>query len=251
VKEKPILEYALRAPDSQRVTATQFVEHFSKVETATIPAMRCPLCGEPVHFTRTHDRAHKAHFAHTTGAQAACPLINATLPVSTAFLTIYPHDVRLGHRRRSEFAEHWRHHLAEIRRYAPGFSVVRLTQSLAHADVLHIWSCPTLAVADIPYILLVLSAFIAETHGATQPTWLRFLFDTSVLEIGDLRRPGRLAPRLFRLHYRAAHNSMFPNANHLLDWSEVPMSSEFLNGSTSNVMLSEAATFAEFLHPGS
>lgn len=250
MKEKPILEYALRAPDSQRIAATQFVEHSSKIGTVTIPALRCPLCGEPVHFARTHDRAHKAHFAHTAGVKAACPLVNATLPISTTFLTIYPHDARLAHRRRSEFAEHWQHHLAEIRRHAPSFSVVRLTQSLAHADVLHIWSCPTLAVEDIPYILLVLSAFIAETHGATHPTWLRFLFDASILEISDLRRTDRLAPRLFRLHYRAAHNSMFPNANHLLDWSEIPMNREFLNGDTSNVMTSEATTFTEFMRPG-
>jgi hypothetical protein len=250
VKEKPILEYALCAPDSRRITATQFLERFGKVEPAIVPALRCPLCGEPVHFTRTHDRSHKAHFAHTAGVKAACALVDVMLPVSTAFLTIYPHDA-LGRQRRSEFARHWQHHLTEIRRHAPSFSVMRFTHSLAHADVLHIWSCPTLVAQDIPYILLVLSAFIAETTGVAHPTWLRFMFDASVIEIGDLRRPGKLAPRLFRLHYRAAHNSMFPNASHLLDWSEVPMSRGFLDGDASNVMVSEATAFAEFMHPES
>ena len=251
VKEKPILEYALRATDNQRVTAIQFSEHFGKNALAATPELRCPVCGERVHLTRTHDRSHRAYFVHTSGVNAACPLVNTSLPVITAFLTIYPHNVRLGNKRRGEFAAHWQYHFAEIRRHVPSFSVLRFTQSLAQADVLHVWSCPTLALEDIPYILLVLSAFIVEAPGVTHPTWLRFLFDTSILEIGDLRRPRKLAARFFRLHYRAAHNSMFPNASHLLDWAEIPMGRGFLNGDAPNVMASEAAVFADFMHPES
>jgi hypothetical protein len=248
VKEKPILEYALRAPDSERITVAQHLEQLSDVDPAAAPPMRCPVCGERVHLARMHDRAHTPHFVHTAGVRALCPLVNVTLPITTAFLNIYPYNTRLGYQRRREFAQHWRHHLAEIRRHAPNFSVVRLTHSLAQADVLQMWSCPTLALQDVPYILLVLSTFIAQTPGLAHPTWLRFLFDTSVKEVGDLRRPDRFAPRFFRLHYRPAHNSMFPDASHLLDWSEVAMSGAFLQADCSNVMMSEAATFSEFMN---
>jgi hypothetical protein len=40
---------------------------------------------------------------------------------------------------------------------------------------------------------------------------------------------------------------MFPNASHLLDWAEVPMSGEFLHESFASVMVAEAATFAQFM----
>jgi len=247
VKEKPTLEYALRAPDNQRITVAQYLEYFTEADPATVPALRCPVCGDRVHLARMHDRAHTPHFAHTAGSRALCPLVNDTLPVTVTLLTIYPYNTRLGHQRRREFAKHWQQHLAEIRRHVPNFSVLRFTHSLAQADVLHMWSCPTLALQDVPYILLVLSAFIAQTPGTAHSTWLRFLFDASILEVGDLRRPDKLAPRLFRLHYRAAHHSMFPNASQLLDWTEVPMTGEFLKGNATSVMASEAATFDEFM----
>jgi hypothetical protein len=128
--------------------------------------------------------------------------------------------------------------------------VERLTRTIAHADVLHMWSCPTLRQADLPCLLLALASFIAESPGTAHSTWLRFLFDSSVTEIADLRRPNRIPPRFFRLRYRASQNSMFPNASHLLDWTEKPMTDDFLQRSSSPVTSSEVAKFEAFIAPG-
>lgn len=249
MKEKPILKSALDAATHQSVAISRYLELISASDPEAAPLLNCPVCGEGVHLTRTHDRTHTPYFIHTAGEHAQCPLVNRTLPVTSAFTSIYPYDAGLGRQRRSEFAKHWRHHLAEIRRHAPHFTVLRFTHGLAQADVLHIWSCPSLTQLDIPYILMVLSAFIVENPRAPHPTWLRFVFDASVLDISDLRRTGPHAPRLFRLHYRASHHSMFPNASHLLDWAEVPMSREFLRQAVTNVMATEFSTFAEFMDP--
>jgi hypothetical protein len=247
MKEKPILTYALDATDNRRVTVDQCLDAAGSGDPLEHPPLRCPVCGETVHATRMQDRTHTAHFVHIAGERAQCPLVSSTLPVTSTFTTIYPYDTALGHQRRNEFAQHWQQHLAEIRRHVPSFSVVRLTHGIAQADVLHMWSCPTLDQQDIPYVLLALSAFIAQNPGAAHPSWLRFVFDASVQNIADLRQPRREAPRLFRLRYRASHGSMFPNASHLLDWTEVPMSGEFLHRTSANVMVAEAATFAHFM----
>jgi hypothetical protein len=247
MKEKPILTYALDATDHRRVTAEQCLDAAGRDDPLEHPPLRCPVCGENVHAAHMQDRAHTAHFVHIAGERAQCPLVNSMLPVTSTFTTIYPYDAALGHQRRNEFAQHWQQHLAEIRRHVPSFSVVRLTHGIAQADVLHMWSCPTLAQQDIPYVLLVLSAFIAQNPGAAHPSWLRFVFDASVQNIADLRQPRSAAPRLFRLRYRASHHSMFPNASHLLDWAEVPMSGAFLHETFASVMVAEAATFAQFM----
>ena len=249
MKEKPVLEYALRAHDDEPITNIEYLHQFGEVDSAQAPFLRCPVCRREVHGTRMHDRAHTPHFVHAEGERAPCPLVNSTLPPAT-FMTIYPYHVHLEHERRDEFAGQWQQHFCEIRRHAPGFSVERVTRTIAHADVLHMWSCPTLRQADLPYLLLALAAFIAENPGTAHSTWLRFLFDSSVTEIADLRRPNRIPPRFFRLRYRASQNSMFPNASHLLDWAEVRMTGDFLNRSGSPVTSSEAAKFEAFIAPG-
>jgi hypothetical protein len=75
------------------------------------------------------------------------------------------------------------------------------------------------------------------------------VFDSSVADIADLRRPERIPPRFFRLRYRASQNSMFPNASHLLDWTEVPMTGDFLQRGAAPVTSSDAARFEAFITP--
>jgi predicted DCC family thiol-disulfide oxidoreductase YuxK len=246
MKEKPILQDALHPFENRCISIDDYLQAFSEALPAVQPAAHCPVCGEDVFLARLHDRAHTPYFAHAAGERARCPLVNSVLP-DTTFNTIYLVDAALEQVRRGAFVEHWRHHLHAIRQHAPNFSVVRFTQAIAYADVLHLWSCPTLDLRDMPYILLVLSAFIAETPGMAHPTWIRFWFDSSVGEIVDLRRPRRAAPRLFRLHYRASYASMFPDARHLLDWCEVPMTGAFLDEDSFHITTTDALTFEAFV----
>lgn len=246
MKEKLILESALHPLDSRCVGVDEYLADFGHLEAAERPPAHCPICREEVHISRMHDRARTPYFSHAAGEHAACPLVNSTLP-DTKFITIYPPDPGLENRCRGEFIAQWKHHLSEIRRHVPHFSVIRFTQVIAHADVLHLWSSPMLIQEDIPYILLVLSTFIAETPGAAHSTWLRFLFDASIRDPTEIRRPGSNSPHLFRLHYRASFSSMFPNARHLLDWSEVPMNGDFLHGNTPHILMSEVFTFENFI----
>jgi hypothetical protein len=243
MKEKPILEYALRVSGNQRIGALEC--HDGEADS-TATRLVCPLCGEDVHFARMHDRAHRPHFVHVAGERARCPLVNSTLTL-TSFMTIHPYDARLGKQRRSEFVEHWQQHFAEIRRYAPAFSVTRFIHTIDHADVLRIWSCATLVQRDIPYIFLALSSFITENRSSAHPTWLHFFFDASITDIADLRKPEKNPPRFFRLRYRASPHSMFPNARHLLEWTELSMSGDFLCKQAPPPMASEVFTFAEFV----
>lgn len=250
MKEKPILEYVPHPLDDRRITVEEYLQDFGHLEVALRPLPHCPVCREEVHVKTMHDRAHTPYFSHAAGENAQCPLVNSDLP-DTRFIAIHPPNPGLERRYRGEFTGHWQHHLSEIRQHVPHFSMQRFTQVIAHADVLHLWSCPTLAQADIPYILLVLSAFIAETPGAAHPTWLRFVFDASVRDMTELRKQASTPPRLFRLHYRASFSSMFPNARHLLDWNEVSMTGEFLHGSTPYILMAEVFAFEAFLEQSS
>ncbi len=245
MKEKPILPYALHPLDQRRVTVDEFLQDARAPDAMSRATALCPLCGEDVYVARLHDRAHTQQFSHVAGERARCPLVNSRLHDMT-FMSIYCHDEERTRRQRGAFIGHWRHHLMAIRQHAPVFSVQRFTQVIEYADVLHLWSCPTLVQEDVPYILLTLASFIAEMPGTAHPTWLRFVFDASVREAIDLRKPGRTPPRFFRLHYRSSFTSMFPDARHLLEWIDVPMTGDFLH-QTPRITLPEATAFDAFI----
>ncbi len=237
MKGKPHLDRAILLSDDEEITLERYLARFPPELGVDAPALVCPLCRTAVHLSRMHDRNRTPTLLHVEGEHASCPLVNLDF-ASPAFAIADRYDPRFEHERRDRFMARWVLYLAEIRRYVPAYTVSRFVATLEHANVLHIWSCRTLTEANVLYIFLALASFMAGTPGASHSPWLRFLFDASVLGVNDLHRTDRPPPRFFRLHYRPSHQVMFPNANQLLDWREVPMSDTFLN--RENVVVPEA-----------
>ncbi|CAB3643635.1 hypothetical protein LMG24238_00510 [Paraburkholderia sediminicola] len=245
MKEKPLVDHALHPEQDRLLTVEDYLREFSGDASVGAPAARCPLCGEALHIVQSRGRKHVHYFSHADGALALCPLAADALP-NPILITAQPPNIERERKQREAFSQHWRAHLQAMREQVPELSVVRFMRIVEHADVLHLWACPTLEQADVPYIFLALAEFIARTPGAPQSAWVRFWFDASVQSIADLRKPRPAPPRLFRLHYRSTRTSMFPGGRHLLGYAEVPMSVDFLNEST-RLMRSEVMTFETFL----
>jgi hypothetical protein len=243
MKGKQHLDHAILLSTDEEITLESYLTQYSKRTPPEIPSLVCPVCRDEVHLSRMHDRNRTPTFVHRAGEKANCPLVNIH-HASTAFAVAHAYELRLEQERREQFMERWALYLAEIRRHVPTYSIERFATTVAHADVLHIWSCPTLTETDVLYLFLALSAFVSETPGVNHPTWLRYLFDASVSSVTDLHPTGRPAPRLFQLRYRSAHHAMFPNANQLLDWREVATSDAFLRRRGATVPESERKTFA-------
>lgn len=241
MKGKPYLDHAILLSTNEEITLAHYLDTQPRRLPPGVSQLVCPVCLDDVHLVRMHDRNRTPTFVHVEGDQANCPLVNVQF-ASPAFASAHAYDIGLEQERRDRFMDQWPLYLAGIRLHAPHYSIDRFTATLAHADVLHIWSSPTLTDADVLYVFLALSAFIAEIPG-THSTWLRFLFDASVSGVDDLHPARQPAPRLFRLRYRSPHHGMFPNANHLLDWREVPMNDQFLHYEDPYIPASEIRAF--------
>jgi hypothetical protein len=228
MKGKQHLDRAILLSTNEAITLAHYADRIEPADQQEPPALVCPICREALQLTRMHDRQRTRAFQHAAGDHANCPLVNVHFS-SAAFASAHAFSLTLEQQRRERFLAQWPLYLSEIRRHVEGYSIDRFATTISHADVLHIWSCPTLADTDIVYVFLALSAFVAETPGASPPTWLRFLFDATVLDAADLHPPNAAPPRFFRLRYRCAHRAMFPNANQLLDWDEVTVSDVFLH----------------------
>lgn len=243
--EKPLVDHAFHPEQDRLLTVEDYLREFPGDEQTERPLARCPLCGEALQVMQSRGRKHTHYFSHAEGALAHCPLVTDGLP-NPILVTAQPPNIELERKQRDMFSRHWRAHLHAMREHVPELSVIRFMRIVEHADVLHLWACPTLIQADVPYIFLVLAEFIARTPGAQHSAWVRFWFDATVQRIDDLRKPRATPPRLFRLHYRATRSSMFPGKRHLLRYSEVPMTGDFLNAST-RLVRSDVLTFETFL----
>lgn len=246
MNDKAALDYALHPKEDRRYSVAEYLAEFEQYDAALRPQPRCPICGANLYINQLRDRAHTRQFAHIAGTEIHCPLVNDDC-FNRVFVSRRLADPILEARQRDAFMQQWRGHFQTMRRQAPSLSVVRLIRIIEYADVLHLWACPNLMQADLPYILLVLAEFIAETPGAAHPSWLRFCFDSSVTELTELRRPGRPAPRFYRFHYRPSHNSMFPSARHLLGWQEVAMSDIHLSEESMSLTHTDALAFETFI----
>ncbi|MBM5576141.1 hypothetical protein [Burkholderia pseudomallei] len=219
MKARPMLEYALHPLEDRLV----HVDELCRADPVPRGWARCPLCLEALYVVQLRDRSHARRFAHLAGEFARCPLVNDALPNPLAVHVGPPLDEH-GRQARATFFRHWQRHLHTIRQTASAFGIARFMRAIELADVLKLWAWPTLAQRDIPYILLVLTEFIAAPRGERkQAAWSRFWFDASVQRVDDLRKPRGVLPRLFRLRYRLPRMSKFPNARHLIDCQPVLM----------------------------
>ncbi|PLZ01747.1 hypothetical protein CY652_13770 [Burkholderia sp. WAC0059] len=244
MKGKQHLDHAILLSSDEEITLERYIATFSPQPSIGLPELVCPVCRGEIHLSRMHDRNRTPTFLHVDGDQADCPLVNVHF-ASTAFAVAHTYEPRLEQERRERFMERWTLYLTGIRRHVSTYSVERFAMTIAHADVLHIWSCPTLTEVDILYLFLAFSAFVAEPPGAHHPIWLRFLFDASVSGAADLQPADRRPPRFFRLRYRSPYQVMFPNAHQLLDWCEIPMTDTFLRRPATTVSGPDLKAFAE------
>jgi hypothetical protein len=141
---------------------------------------------------------------------------------------------------RRRFVESWECHYALVRQMWPGITIQRFIDMLALADVLGLWSYPGLREDDLAVVLLVLAGFIrvrpgvepgvgpgggpgavAERPRGMTTSWVRFWFDSSVHDVGDLWMPRERPAELFRVDYREADTTPFPTGNEVLRCARV------------------------------
>lgn len=242
MKARPMLEYALHPVDDRLV----HVDELFRADPVPRGWARCPLCLEALYVVQLRDRSHARRFVHLAGEFARCPLVNDALPNPLAVHVGPPLDER-GHRQRATFFQHWQRHLHTIRQTVSAFGIARFIRVIELADVLKLWAWPTLAQHDIPYILLVLTEFIAAPRGEKkQAAWSRFWFDASVQQIDDLHKPRGVLPRLFRLRYRLPRMSKFPSARHLIDCQPVQMNDDAPADAPIGMPRADVAAFEAF-----
>ncbi|WP_244128412.1 hypothetical protein [Burkholderia gladioli] len=241
MKERPMLEYALHPVEDRLVHVDEFC--------CDLPLLRglarCPLCSGVLRVVQLRDRTHARRFVHAAGPFARCPLVSDAVPNPLAVDVGPPLTERARQLRASFFAQ-WQRHLQTIRQTASAFNVTRFTGAIEHADVLKMWGWPTLAQRDIPYVMLVLTDFIAAPANEKQAAWLRFRFDASVQQIGDLGKPDRVMPRLFRLRYKRPRMSKYPSVRHLIDCQQVPMTAHDMVDAEALLTGADVSAFESF-----
>ncbi|MGS1023505.1 hypothetical protein [Burkholderia glumae] len=218
MKERPMLEFAQHPVEDRLVHVDEFCLDLPLLRGLA----RCPLCSGVLRVVQLRDRSRARRFVHAAGPFARCPLVSDAVSNPLA-VTVGPPLTERARQLRASFFQQWQRHLHTIRQTASAFQVARFTRAIEHADVLKLWAWPTLAQRDIPYVMLVLTDFIAAPPGEKQAAWIRFWFDASVQQIGDLGKPGRMVPRLFQLRYRRPRMSKYPSVRHLIDCRPVPM----------------------------
>ncbi|WP_186162747.1 hypothetical protein [Burkholderia gladioli] len=196
---------------------------------------RCPLCGgalEPMPGMEGRAR-HRS-----TRNSARCVLTTRRYQPDELIVR-GGDDEQLAERQRARFLQHWERHLLLARRVWPSLTLARFTTLLALADVLGLWSHPSLREDDLVAVLLVMAGFMRlpqdaagmagangasgtnGTSGDDAPRWGRFWFDASIRELDDLWRLHGAAPPLFLVQYREPGTTPFPTGAQVCGWHRV------------------------------
>ena len=128
----------------------------------------------------------------------------------------------MGGSHRQHFIGRWEHHYAAVRRLLSSLTVRRFTTLIAYADVLNLWSYPSLRQDDVAVVLLVLAGFMRlpdVAEAADGARWARFWFDASVYDVDDLWKLRPAPPKLFRVEYREPDVTPFPTGEQVLRWT--------------------------------
>ncbi|KVL49340.1 hypothetical protein WS99_18605 [Burkholderia territorii] len=193
----------------------------------------CPLCFgalEPLPGAGGHARHRSAR------CSAQCVL--TTRQYQPDELTIRgSRDAQVAARHRDAFVVQWARHYALMRHAWPSLTIERFIAVIACMDVADLWSYRMLRDADLAAVLLVLAGFlrvpdalvgdapaaVAPGAAALAPTvrWVRFWFDASVRDVGDLWTASGDAPRLFRVDYREPVVTPYPTGAQVLAWQPI------------------------------
>ncbi len=239
-------------PFGDRIAGTDgFVVAGARYEPCGGLRPHCPVCfGELI--PAAHDGP--ARFRHaSTHNDERCPL--STLSYQPDGMTVRRmRDVVREREQRGAFIANWQRHYQVMRRVAPFLTIRRFIYLIGYADVLNLWSYPALEQADLPYVLLVLAQFMRAGTIAGKPVWVRFCFDATVRDVGDLwthRGAHRGAQAsLFRMLYGVPDDTPFPTSRQLIHYETVRRDTSFLETPEPYVKRAEAKEFQRFASTG-
>ncbi|WP_175872249.1 hypothetical protein [Burkholderia sp. BCC0397] len=198
----------------------------------------CPLC-----FGALEPLPGAGGYARHRSARCSAQCVLTTRQYQPEELTIRgSRDVQVAARHRDRFIAQWPRHYALMRRAWPALTIGRFIAVLSCADVADLWSYRTLRDDDLAAVLLVLAGFlrvpdasgtaapVAGTPAAGTPAddarapavrWVRFWFDASVRDVGDLWAAGNDASPLFRVDYREPLVTPYPTGAQVHAWQPV------------------------------
>ncbi|KVQ51326.1 hypothetical protein WK03_06230 [Burkholderia cepacia] len=198
----------------------------------------CPLC-----FGALEPLPGAGGYARHRSARCSAQCVLTTRQYQPEDLTIRgSRDAQVAARHRERFVAHWARHYALMRRAWPALTIGRFIAVIACVDVADIWSYRMLRDDDLAAVLLVLAGFLrvpdasgadvsgtdasgADASGvdarAPGVRWVRFWFDASVRDVGDLWAAGNGAPSLFRVDYREPLVTPYPTGAQVQAWQSV------------------------------
>lgn len=182
----------------------------------------CPLCLGPLALV-----AEMPGYARHAHARQAVQCVLTTDQYQPRDLTArVQRNARVAASNRQSFVQDWERHYALIKHLCPTLSVTRMTTALAYADVLGVWSYPGLREETIAALLLALAGFMRLSQYIDPPEipgrsvrWLRYWFDASVRDIGDLCAPRLDPPGFFRVEYAEPEATPFPTGSQVVRWT--------------------------------
>ncbi len=198
----------------------------------------CPLC-----FGALEPLPGAGGYARHRSARCSAQCVLTTRQYQPEDLTIRgSRDAQVAARHRERFLAHWARHYALMRRAWPALTIGRFIAVIACVDVADLWSYRMLRDDDLAAVLLVLAGFLrvpdasgadvsgtdasgADASGvdarAPGVRWVRFWFDASVRDVGDLWAAGNGAPSLFRVDYREPLVTPYPTGAQVQAWQPV------------------------------
>lgn len=193
----------------------------------------CPLC-----FGALEPLPGAGGYARHRSARCSAQCVLTTRQYQPDELTIRgSRDAQVAARHRERFIAQWPRHYALMRRAWPALTIGRFIAVIACVDVADLWSYRMLRDDDLAAVLLVLAGFLrvpdvpgVDTSGvdtsagdarAPAVRWVRFWFDASVRDVGDLWAAGSDAPPLFRVDYREPVVTPYPTGAQVHAWQPV------------------------------
>ncbi|CAB3761902.1 hypothetical protein GQ57_09585 [Burkholderia sp. MSh2] len=199
----------------------------------------CPLC-----FGALEPLPGAGGYARHRSARCSAQCVLTTRQYQPEELTIRgSRDVQVAADHRERFVAQWARHYALMRRAWPALTIARFVAVIDCVDVADLWSYRMLRDDDLAAVLLVLAGFlrVPEASGAVEPgaaapgsgdapgsdahaptaRWVRFWFDASVRDVGDLWTAGSEAPPLFRVDYREPLVTPYPTGAQVHAWQPV------------------------------
>ncbi|WP_162631771.1 hypothetical protein [Burkholderia sp. JP2-270] len=203
----------------------------------------CPLC-----FGALEPLPGAGGYARHRSARCSAQCVLTTRQYQPDEPTIRgARDAQVAALHRERFVAQWPRHYALMRRVWPALTIGRFIAVIACVDVADLWSYRMLRDDDLAAVLLVLAGFLrvpdasgvdtsgVDTSGVDAPgadapagdaraptvRWVRFWFDASVRDVGDLWTAGSDAPPLFRVDYREPLVTPYPTGAQVHAWRPV------------------------------